>query len=562
MSTDAPHEALEEFFGFPGFRGLQAEIIEHVLAGRDALVVMATGDGKSLCYQLPGLMQEGLTLVVSPLIALMEDQVMALVDRGLPAACIHSMVERKEREARLRSALNGKTKLLYVTPERFRVGSFLQRIRTADIALFAVDEAHCVSQWGHDFRPDYRRLGEIRRKLGDVPCIALTATATPDVQEDIKRALKMESARLFHTGIERENLFLSVHEVSSKEDKLDRIVERMELIGGPGIVYSAIIRDLHELEDQLRRRGYNPIIYHGKLSTHERREHQKQFLGTEDDIILATNAFGMGVDKPNIRFILHFQIPRTLESYYQEIGRAGRDGLGSFCELIYLEEDVSIQRNFTEWANPDRDFMVQIVQHLEGLGDRLNSIDVDDLRDTFLVKQKHDGRVDTCLRILRAAGCTEGDLGRNLVWLRTPSDDEITDWLPPDKRKRDLMGLLRMVQYAKGEDCRKNHIHSYFGFHDPVENCGSCDHCLPTATWLDGALPEQDRRVIPQRAPKTDVDAPVKRGDWIKVRGMGLCAVKRVHRHGDRVSVDVELARDLSERSVDLWRARWSKVES
>ena len=562
MSTDAPHEALEEFFGFPGFRGLQAEIIEHVLAGRDALVVMATGDGKSLCYQLPGLMQEGLTLVVSPLIALMEDQVMALVDRGLPAACIHSMVERKEREARLRSALSGKTKLLYVTPERFRVGSFLQRIRTADIALFAVDEAHCVSQWGHDFRPDYRRLGEIRRELGDVPCIALTATATPDVQEDIKRALKMESARLFHTGIERENLFLSVHEVSSKEDKLDRIVERMELIGGPGIVYSAIIRDLHELEDQLRRRGYNPIIYHGKLSTHERREHQKQFLGTEDDIILATNAFGMGVDKPNIRFILHFQIPRTLESYYQEIGRAGRDGLGSFCELIYLEEDVSIQRNFTEWANPDRDFMVQIVQHLEGLGDRLNSIDVDDLRDTFLVKQKHDGRVDTCLRILRAAGCTEGDLGRNLVWLRTPSDDEITDWLPPDKRKRDLMGLLRMVQYAKGEDCRKNHIHSYFGFHDPVENCGSCDHCLPTATWLDGALPEQDRRVIPQRAPKTDVDAPVKRGDWIKVRGMGLCAVKRVHRHGDRVSVDVELARDLSERSVDLWRARWSKVES
>ena len=562
MSTDAPHEALEEFFGFPGFRGLQAEIIEHVLTGRDALVVMATGDGKSLCYQLPGLMQEGLTLVVSPLIALMEDQVMALADRGLPAACIHSMVERKEREARLRSALSGETKLLYVTPERFRVGSFLQRIRTADIALFAVDEAHCVSQWGHDFRPDYRRLGEIRRELGDVPCIALTATATPDVQEDIKRALKMESARLFHTGIERENLFLSVHEVSSKEDKLDRIVERMELIGGPGIVYSAIIRDLHELEDQLRRRGYNPIIYHGKLSTHERREHQKQFLGTEDDIILATNAFGMGVDKPNIRFILHFQIPRTLESYYQEIGRAGRDGLGSFCELIYLEEDVSIQRNFTEWANPDRDFMVQIVQHLEGLGDRLNSIDVDDLRDTFLVKQKHDGRVDTCLRILRAAGCTEGDLGRNLVWLRTPSDDEMTDWLPPDKRKRDLMGLLRMVQYAKGEDCRKNHIHSYFGFHDPVENCGSCDHCLPTATWLDGALPEQDRRVIPQRAPKTDVDAPVKRGDWIKVRGMGLCAVKRVHRHGDRVSVDVELARDLSERSVDLWRARWSKVES
>lgn len=565
-SRSDPRAALARHFGFPDFRGPQEEIIRHVLGGQDALVIMATGDGKSLCYQLPGLMHKGVTIVVSPLIALMEDQVLALRQRNLPATCIHSMLDRPTRKKRLAAALRGDVRLLYITPERFRVDDFMAQMQQVDVALFAVDEAHCVSQWGHDFRPDYRRLGEVRAQLGGdagpPPCLALTATATPDVQTDIMRALRMDGARMFHTGIERENLFLSVHEVSSKEDKLDRIVERMELIGGPGIVYSAIIRDLHELEDQLRRRGYNPIIYHGKLSTHERREHQKQFLGTEDDIILATNAFGMGVDKPNIRFILHFQIPRTLESYYQEIGRAGRDGLGSFCELIYLEEDVSIQRNFTEWANPDRDFMVQIVQHLEGLGDRLNSIDVDDLRDTFLVKQKHDGRVDTCLRILRAAGCTEGDLGRNLVWLRTPSDDEMTDWLPPDKRKRDLMGLLRMVQYAKGEDCRKNHIHSYFGFHDPVENCGSCDHCLPTATWLDGALPEQDRRVIPQRAPKTDVDAPVKRGDWIKVRGMGLCAVKRVHRHGDRVSVDVELARDLSERSVDLWRARWSKVES
>ena len=209
---------------------------------------------------------------------------------------------------------------------------------------------------------------------------------------------------MYHTGIERDNLFLSVHEVHTKEEKLARVLAMLAEVGGPGIVYNAIIRDLHELEDQLRSRGYEPIVYHGKLSAHERREHQAQFIATPDNVILATNAFGMGVDKPDIRFILHFQIPRTLEAYYQEIGRAGRDGIGSYCELIYLEEDVSIQRNFTEWANPDQVFMVQIVQHLAGLGERLNSIDLDDLRDTFLVKQRHDGRVETCLRILRAAG--------------------------------------------------------------------------------------------------------------------------------------------------------------
>src|SRR5690606_34404754 len=199
--------------------------------------------------------------------------------------------------------------------------------------------------------------------------------ATPAVQADILAALGMPDARLFHTGIARENLFLAVSQVDSKEAKTERIVALLEEIGGPGIVYSAIIRDLHELEDELRRRGFAPIVYHGKLSATERREHQAAFLATTDNIVLATNAFGMGVDKPDIRFILHFQIPRTLEAYYQEIGRAGRDGLGSYCELVYLEEDVSIQRNFTEWSNPDQALMQQVVQHLAGLGERLNSID-------------------------------------------------------------------------------------------------------------------------------------------------------------------------------------------
>ncbi|MCB9868610.1 MAG: ATP-dependent DNA helicase RecQ [Planctomycetes bacterium] len=559
-----PRAALQELFGFAEFRGPQEEIIRHVSAGGDALVVMPTGDGKSLCYQLPALLQNAVTLVVSPLIALMEDQVAALRRRGLPATCIHSMLDRAQRDSRLRDVQAGAVRLLYVTPERFRVGGFLAALRSVEVALLAVDEAHCVSQWGHDFRPDYRRLGEVREQLGSPPCIALTATATPTVQQDILAALDMKTARVFHTGIERQNLFLAVHHAESIEEKVDTVLARITALGGPGIVYSAIIRDLHDLEDRLRRRGFDPIVYHGKLSANERKLHQEQFLATRDNVILATNAFGMGVDKPDIRFILHFQIPRTLEAYYQEIGRAGRDGRGSYCELVYLEEDVSIQRSFTEWANPDQAFLTQIVQHLAGLGERLNSIDSDALRDTFLVKQKHDGRVDTCLRLLRAGGCIDGELGLDAVWLRTPAPHEIAEWLPDDKRKRDLMGLLQMVQYARTPRCRKAYIHEYFGFADQPDACGACDACLDPAAWLDTHLPPAARQPIPRHVAASDRapgNTPVQRGDWIEVRGVGPCAVKRVHLHGKRVSVDVEVARDLSERTFDLGRVRWRTVD-
>jgi len=562
MTLD-PQQALKQHFGFDTFRGQQEEIVRRVLRGESALVIMATGEGKSLCYQLPGLMLDGLTLVISPLIALMEDQTLALKAKGIPATCIHSMLDRETREQRLREALAGKVKLLYLTPERFRVGTFLEQIRHVKIPLMAVDEAHCVSHWGHDFRPDYSRLGEARTALGMPTCLALTATATPAVQQDIKQVLGMPDAVLFHTGIERENLFLAVREVHAKEEKVERVLGVMERIGGPGIVYAALIRDLHDLEDQLRRRGFDPIVYHGKLSASERREQQARFIQSRDDVILATNAFGMGVDKPDIRFIQHYQVPGTLEAYYQEIGRAGRDGIGSYCELIYLEEDVTIQRNFTEWSNPSREFLQRVVQHLSTLGERLNAIDADDLRDTFLIKNRGDGRVETCLRLLRTAGCTTGELGRDLTWVRTPSPDEIQDWLPEDKRRRDLMGLLEMVKYAREEDCRKGRIEKYFGFDLATGNCGACDICVDGDSWLTEHLAEDQRRRIPRRGARAPVSSSgeVSRGDWIQVKGHGLCAVKRVHKTKGRTTVDVERAKDLETRTFDLERVRWRRVD-
>ncbi|MEC9048647.1 MAG: RecQ family ATP-dependent DNA helicase [Planctomycetota bacterium] len=559
------NEALEELYGFADFRGPQREVIAHHLSGESALVLMATGDGKSLCYQLPAFVGDGLTIVVSPLIALMDDQVAALEARGLPATCIHSMLDKRERQARLDAVLRGDVKLLYCTPERFRVGDFLERVRSAGVRRLAVDEAHCLSQWGHDFRPDYQRLGQVRRALGDVPCLALTATATPQVQDDIRATLGLQDARLFHTGIARDNLALSVHHALTDQDKLDRLEHVLRRTGGPAIVYCALIKDLRMLETELQRRDFWPMVYHGDLSAHERRTQQAKFQERDDALMLATNAFGMGVDKADIRAIVHWQLPRTLEAYYQEVGRAGRDGQGSFCELLYREEDLVIQRNFTEWANPTADFACDVIDYMVALGDRLHAADVATLRETFLTKNRHDGRVDTVLRLLRAAGCTTGEAGLDLQLVRVPDAGEVEAWLPEDKRQNDLMGLLKMVRYASEPACRKRTIHAHFGFDDDfTDGCGSCDVCVDVADWQAQQMPPSKELTRGRREEQVQGDDPthgLQRGDWLDVQGVGLCCVVRVHRHGDRVRVDVERATDLKPRSVDLRRKKWRRVE-
>ncbi|MFK7742628.1 MAG: ATP-dependent DNA helicase RecQ [Planctomycetota bacterium] len=583
--------SLERFYGFSSFRGPQQEICEHFLAGGSALVLMATGDGKSLCYQLPAFVGEGLTLVVSPLIALMDDQTAALQAKNLPATCIHSMLTADERQARLAAVERGEIRLLYVTPERFRVGirdreiggakteTFLSRMQRLDLVKrIAIDEAHCLSQWGHDFRPDYQRLGAVRKALGDVPCLALTATATPAVQTDIRSTLGFgDGDRLFHTGIARDNLFLSVHETLTDQDKFDRLAEVLGQTGGPAIVYCALIKDLRLLESELQRRGFFPMVYHGDLSAHERRSQQAKFQKSDDALMLATNAFGMGVDKPNIRAILHWQIPRTLEAYYQEVGRAGRDGDGAFCELLYREDDLVIQRNFTEWANPTADFACDVIDHMISLGDRLHAADVDTLRATFLHKNRHDGRIDTVLRLLRAAGCTTGEPGHDLKMLRVPDAGEVAAWLPDDKRKNDLMGRLKMVRYASEPQCRKATIHAHFGFEDEfpepppgqdgrTNRCGACDICLDANGWQEARMPAPKPLTKGRSEPAAD-DAPsrgpkVERGDWLDIQGIGLCCVVRVHKHNRSTRVDVERASDLKPRSVDLGRRRWKRVKN
>ena len=560
-------DALARHFGHDAFRGPQEEVVRAVLAGRDALVTMPTGGGKSLCYQLPALMLPGLTLVVSPLIALMKDQVDDLRRRGVRAAALHSNLSAEERRAELERARRGELDLLYVTPERFRSPAFRAAEGDLAVARFAVDEAHCISHWGHDFRPDYHRLGEVRERLGSPPTLALTATATPAVVDDIVDSLRLVDPLVVRTGIERENLFLACTTIDRDEEKAPLIADRIQSIDGPGIVYSALIRDLEALHGELRRRGVPALVYHGKLSARERRGMQDRFMSSERDVVLATNAFGMGVDKADIRFVMHAQLPRTLESWAQEIGRAGRDGAPSWCELVYFAEDIAIQQRFIEWANPTLEYLLGVYETLRGWGERIQAKDEDDLRDELLVKNRGDHRVQLCLKWLEVLGVTEGSFERHdLRLVRELDPGELPDYVGSDeKRKGDLAGLLSMVRFASSDDtCRRVMLARHFALREPDTPCGACDVCAEADTWRGRsftARAETRTTDEPERAaPRAEANATWARGDWVRVGRSGLAQVVRVDGDGDRVTLVIEDARDLRRRTVDPRRQRVEKL--
>jgi len=344
-------EGLVRYFGLAEFRPGQAEVISAVLSKRNSVVLMPTGAGKSLCYQLPAMLLPGVTLVVSPLIALMKDQVEQLTARGIPATFINSSLTELERAERMRRLRAREYKLVYVAPERLRSLSFLEALGEVGVDLLAVDEAHCISQWGHDFRPDYAQLGQIRKRLRPPRTLALTATATPEVREDIIRVLLMKEPQVFTQGFDRPNLFLEVMSVSGDEEKRQACTQ-LAAQGGSGIIYCATRKAAEGMHSALLERGVKAVVYHAGMEDEARRLAQEEFMAAKEAVVVATNAFGMGIDKPDIRFVAHANIPKAVEAYYQEVGRAGRDGKPATAVLLFNHADVYTQERLIEGNHP------------------------------------------------------------------------------------------------------------------------------------------------------------------------------------------------------------------
>jgi len=462
------HEILRTQFGHESFRGDQEKVIQTLLAGQSSLVLMPTGQGKSLCFQIPSLILPGLTLVVSPLIALMKDQVDQACRNGLKAAFINSSQSRDERERVLKRTAKGEVKLLYLTPERFRKPEIWAVLENLKVDLFVVDEAHCISEWGHDFRPDFTRLGDVRARLGDPVTMAGTATATKEVQRDILKQLHLpESTPIFDEGVKRPNLHLSTIETYGEDAKVRAFLGLHHQNPGAQIVYFSLIQSLESFSRALQKLGILHYVYHGQLQDRDRKRSQEEFLRDPKGVMLATPAFGLGINKQDIRVVFHGEIPGSIEAYYQEAGRAGRDGLEAHGFLLYDEDDVSIQMDFLKWASPEPEFILRVYRLLEKHVDQVKAGGLDYMRKQLHFYHSRDFRLETALNQLERYGFIETPRHGEWIAVEEPTGDLVDPVLHAKRMKAQQHKLLQMVQLTRSENMSQT-IEDYFKNENPL----------------------------------------------------------------------------------------------
>ena len=520
--------SLRQTFGIEKLRTGQDDVIRSVLEGTDTLAIMPTGAGKSLCYQLPALHLEGTTIIVSPLISLMKDQVEKLQERGLEALQVNSALRATEQRLALGQIEAEKSDFVFTTPERLTDPAFLDTVRGTKIDFVVIDEAHCISHWGHDFRPAYLAIRPALGELGNPPVLALTATATENVVEDIKQQLGRTNMKVFNTGIFRPNLQFEVEHVTGDAEKQGELLRLLEQSQGDGIVYAATVKHVEEITKFLQQEGFEVLAYHGRLNVQRRKEAQERFMAGELEAIVATNAFGMGIDRPDIRFVVHYDLPASLEAYYQEAGRAGRDGQPARCVLLYDSRDRRTHLFMLGGRYPSDAQLSQVYRALSEVEARPTGISTGDLQ--VYLPDVAKTKVRVALGVLRDGGIVdERGTGRWSLVDREASENRLAELAQQwkERSESDRVKLERMEAYARSALCRWCLLHEYFGEEMPQERCETCDNCRRGLAQL-AERPVATVEPKPKQNDVADTEAKLNIGDEVNLPKYGSGRVQEI----------------------------------